>query len=78
VVDAPSFTDEIRAARGDLRLGPLSPARLNHAADRIDQLGRGLHGLRWTRDHEIGGCLTGLRPQLPAPVTELTTQKGAR
>lgn len=58
MVDASSFTEELRALCGDLRLGPPSPDRLNHAAARIDRLGRQVHGLGWTRDHEVGGCLT--------------------
>lgn len=56
-MEASSFADVIRAVRGDLEAEPLSPARLNHAAARIDHLGRRTHGLGWTRDQEIGGCL---------------------
>ena len=58
MVDPPSFTDEIRAVGTELRVGDLTPARLNHAGVRIDQLGRRVHGLGWVRDHEIGVCLT--------------------
>lgn len=57
-MEASSFADVIRAVSGELEEEPPSPVRLNRAAARIDQLGRRLHGLGWTRDHEIGGCLT--------------------
>jgi hypothetical protein len=56
--EALSFVEAIRAASGELRLEPHAPVRLNQIAARIDQLGRRVHGLGWTRDHEIGGCLT--------------------
>lgn len=56
-MEASSFADVIRTVSGDLEVEPLSPVRLNHAAARIDHLGRCMHGLGWTRDHEIGGCL---------------------
>lgn len=68
---ASSFADVIRAVRDELQQEPLSPVRLNHAAARIDHLGRRLHGLAWTRDREIGGCLT-------AAVGELSRARGLR
>jgi hypothetical protein len=57
-VEAAEFADAIRAVSGELRLEPHIPVWLNHAAKRVDQLGRRVHGLGWVRDHEIGGCLT--------------------
>lgn len=56
-MEGPSFIEAVRAVSGELRREPLSPVRLNQIAARIDQLGRRVHGLGWTRDHEIGGCL---------------------
>lgn len=59
-----SFTDAVRAAADELRLEPLSPPLLNQIGARVDQLGRRVHGLGWTRDHEIGGCLTAAVSEL--------------
>lgn len=58
MIDGSSFGDVIRAVAGELQREPPSPVHLNQAAVRIDQLGRRLHGLGWTREHEIGTSLT--------------------
>ena len=59
-----SFVEAIHAISGELRLEPHTRIQLNQIASRIDQLGRRVHGLGWTRDHEIGGCLTAAAREL--------------
>ena len=58
------FSDALRTLADELRLEPLSPARLNRIAARVDRLGRRVHGLGWIRAHEIGGCLTAAVSEL--------------
>ena len=71
MADASSFVDAIRELSSRLQVEPHSPVRLNHVADRVDQLGRRLYGLGWVREREIGRCLMaavselGLARELP-------------
>jgi hypothetical protein len=53
-----AFTDAIGAIASGLRDEGHSHAHLNHAASRIDHLGRQLHGLGFARDLEIAACFT--------------------
>ena len=67
--DTSAFTAAIRALSGELETPPHSATELNRFADRLDQLGRRLHGLDWMREHEIGRRLT-------AAVWELNMARG--
>lgn len=62
----PSFPEAVRAIASGLREHPHSHVHLNRASSGIDHLGRQLHGLGYTRDREIAGCLTAALGELSA------------
>lgn len=68
-VEASRLADALFTLAGEVRLEHHSPMGLNQLAARIDQLGRRLHGLGWTREHDMGGCLS-------AAVGELSRARG--
>ena len=62
----PSFTEAIREIADGLAAARPTHVILNRASGGIDQLGRRLHGLGYTRSREIADCFTAALADLDA------------
>lgn len=72
----PSFAEAVGEIVALLGENTPSHSILNHAASRVDQLGRRLYGLGLAREGEIAACFTGAIAELSASHTVAEEQRG--